>query len=168
MIWLALLAQAGLANTGYLYLPSPDQARIDRSFSMIAIDTPLILARARLKAATSGDCAITCDWIDRDGVRYSFRGETAGRQYLVAKTVRATDYVWKAIPALGIGQARDRALVIAAVQRQVRGLRLDCAATGASGGTETCRADLKPGWITLAFQADGKLIEATLVGYPAP
>jgi hypothetical protein len=162
MIWLALLAQAGLANPSNLYLPSPDQVRIDRSFSMIGIDTPLIVARLRLKEDRTGD------WMDRDGVRYTFRGDNPNRLYLVAKTVRASDYVWKSIPALGIGHARERALVMASVQRQVRGAPFDCQPSQQAADFVTCRAQLKPGWVAIDFDAGGQLFEAQLVGYDVP
>jgi len=168
VIWLASIAQASAAPLPHLYLPSADQARIDRSFSMIAINTPLIVARPRLKEDRQPACGGTCDWVDKDGVRYSFAGESADRRYLVAKTVRASDYVWKAIPALGIGQARDRALVMAAVQRFMRGAPFDCSGPAGTPSPVTCRAPLKPGSVTITFDAAGKLIEARFVGYAAP
>lgn len=168
MIWLALIAQAGAAPLPYLYLPSADQARIDRSFSMIAINTPLIVARPRLREERQPDCGTECDWVDKDGVRYSFAGDNANRRYLVAKTVRASDYLWKPIPALGIGQARDRALVMATVQRFVRGAPFDCSAPIGTPSPVTCHALLKPGSVTIAFDAGGKLIEARFVGYAVP
>lgn len=167
MIFLALLLQAGFGNPGNLYLPSPDQARIDRSFSMIRIDTALIEARPFLTLDRAGQCQMDaeCEAVDRNGVRHVFRGANQNRRYLVAKTVRAADFMWKSIPALGIGQYRDKTMVMLQVAKETRGKPFDCQP---SGGGESCRMALKPGYVTIDFDGDGKLVEASLIGYGAP
>jgi hypothetical protein len=151
-----MLLQMGMGNPGHLYLPSAEQLRIDRGFSMVLIDT--------LKLDRSGACqaSISCETMDKNGVRYTFGGETMNRRYVIAKTVRAADYLWKSIPALGIGQFRDKPMVMAAVGRKTRSAPFDCR-PDASG--ELCILPLKPGRIEISFDTDGKLLQARLIGY---
>lgn len=159
------LLQMSMGNPGHLYLPSAEQIRIDRGFSMVLIDTLYIEARGFMKLDRSGACqtSISCETMDKNGVRYTFRGETMNRRYVVAKTVRAADYLWKAIPALGIGQFRDKPMVMAAVARETRGAPFDCRPSNAGG--ELCALPLEPDRIEISFDADGKLLAASLIGY---
>jgi hypothetical protein len=159
-----LLLQMGMANPGHLYLPSAEQLRIDRGFSMVLIDTLYLDARGFMKLDRSGACqaSISCETMDKNGVRYTFGGETMNRRYVIAKTVRAADYLWKSIPALGIGQYRDKPMVMAAIGRETRGAPFDCRP---DTGGELCTLPLKPGRIEISFDTDGKLVQASLVGY---
>lgn len=166
MIGFALLVLASSTHSTLWYRPSPLQLRVDRSFSITPIDTPLIAARLRLTEQRTGTCTDECEWVDRDKVRYLFWGDTPNRQFLVAKTIRAADFLWKPIPALGIGQARDRALVMNAVQRFAPRAEFDCLEPS---GTDTpgisCSASIDPGWVTVDFDVDGKLVQVRLDGY---
>ena len=77
---------------------------------------------------------------------------------------RPCEFEGHPIPALGIGSARRRDQVLAAVRRFLPEADFECG-EGGEDQTETCNATLDPGWVTIKFDASGSLIEVRLDGY---
>lgn len=148
------------------YVASPHQARVDLSFSDISIDAPFAEVRSRLKEIRVDGCEEggECAWRDADGVRHYFFGDSPDSLHVVVKWVQACEFEGHPIPALGIGSARRRDQVLAAVRRFLPEADFECG-EGGEDQTETCNATLDPGWVTIKFDASGSLIEVRLDGY---
>ena len=143
-----------------VYEASPEQERIDRSFSDMPIQTPLAEVRDRLTEIPFDGCEDPgeCDWRDPEGVRhYFFDG------LLVVKHIDAADFAERPILALEIGSARERNEVLQAARRFVPEAYFDCFDSG--DDTESCQAYFRPGWLTIRFDARGLLTQVKLDGY---
>lgn len=135
----------------------PLRDRADLSFSAIPLGTTRPPAELGLRELGEQGCRRfgECDWADAEGVRHYFwdGGE------LVVKSVRAHDLGDRPILALGIGRARTRAEVIAAVRAFLPEVALDCAG---EEGVTLCTTTLDAGWLRLWFDASGRLTEVRL------
>ena len=143
------------------------QRKVDRSFSAILIDTPFSrVRRALVKDSRSCDADGECEWRDVSGVRHTFWGELRD-ETLVLKIVDASEFRRKPIKALGIGQARSKAQVIAQIRKFDHRIVLDCDPKRASGnvGYQECSAMLGPGWIEVGFDRNGWLTKVRFDGY---
>jgi hypothetical protein len=161
------LAARAITVDSAVKAPSAKQAHsalysaVDRSFSAVAMDTPLARARARLAERRVGGCELEagCDWLDANRVRHVFSGDSPSQLVLVIKSVRAADFGGRAISALGIGTARDQRTVMANVARFAPRLRFTCSSQGVSGnvGPVECSAMVDPGWVQIGFTRGGAL-----------
>ena len=158
----ALLLAASSPPAGHAggSAPSPIQQRVDASFSAIPIGTPLSDVRGKLHEERKEGCeqSADCEWLGGDGVRYYFWGDGPDLLEVAVKSIEASDFEGKAIPALGIGTARSRSDVRQAVARFSSEIELEC-------GRSTCSATLLPGWVTLTFDDQDLLTEVRLDGY---
>ncbi len=168
---LALLATgSSIVSEEEGYRPSLLQTRVDRSFSNIAIETPLKKVRGRLREERADGCheAGECDWLDRNKVRHYFWGDGPENLWVVIKSIRTADFPNRSIPALGIGMARSKNRALAAARTFAPELKFDCASgtkTGRQNVRSYCMATLKPGWVTLEFDANDRLTEVRFDGY---
>ena len=105
-----------------------------------------------------------CDWRDADGVRHSFWADAPLADFVVVKSIHADEFGARAIPALGIGVARQRDLVMAAARSFVPEADFECVQFE-EDRTAACSATLHPGWVTIRFDASGSLTEIRLDGY---
>jgi hypothetical protein len=141
--------------------PSALYRAVDRSFSAFAIDTPLSRARAGLRERRADGCEQenSCIWFDANRTGHYFFGDSPSTLILVVKSVRAADFGRRAIPALGIGTARDQRTVMANVRRAFPRLAFRCGTERASGnvGPVECSADVAPGWVQIGFTRQGVL-----------
>ncbi len=162
----AFLTVAAVSVDDAGYLPSPQQQRVDRSFSDIPIDAPLDELQDRLSMIIENECEQwgECEWRDAHGVRYYFYGDGPDNLGVVVKSIDAADYTARAIPALGIGVARERDQVLAAARKFVPDADFECGESG-DDSIEVCNATLDPGWLTIRFDASGSLIGVQLDGY---
>ena len=159
MVMAALGACAGRSDLAS-YRPTVLQNKVDRSFSTIPIETPLEEARPMLAKIVENGCDANaeCDWQDRQGVRHYFWGERPDRLVLVVKSVKASEFEKRSIPALGIGAERQRFPVLRAIRAFAPDLSLEC-------DKSRCQTSLKPGWVTVTFDNAGLLTEVRLDGY---
>jgi hypothetical protein len=168
LVLTSLLLAAAPAKLPYpKYGATSLQRKVDLSFSAIPIDTPLAKVRSRLtKDAKSCDGSDECEWRDRSGVRHYFWGDLEDSP-LVIKFVRAAEFRGRAIPALGIGKARTKQAVIAAVKAFDKRLKLDCNPKHVSGnvGPQECSATTNPGWFQIGFDKQDRLIMIRFDGY---
>jgi hypothetical protein len=156
--------------------PMTKQARpalygvIDRSFSSIAMETRLSTVRRSLRELRVGGCEMEagCEWIDRNGVRHSFWGDSPADMALFVKIVQVTDVGARPIGALGIGTARTQAAVLANIRRFAPGLALRCGgrASGNVGPVE-CSGRVGEGWVQVGFTQRGTLQAVRFDGYQA-
>lgn len=145
------------------------EARIDHSFSDIAVNTPLAQVRARLTEEHAKGCQKfdDCDWIDGQHVRHYFFGIKPGSGRLVIKKIEIAEFGPGAIPALGIGTARKRKDVLKAASAFAPGLKLDCLSLPISKTVRrpSCQAHLNPGLIAVDFDEQDQLVEVRFEGY---
>ena len=148
-------------NVG-VYEASPDQARVDRSFSDMPIETPFAEVQTRLTEIPIDRCKEwgECFWRDANGVQHYFFDEL-----LVVKRVDARDFSERPIPALWIAGARGREEVLAAARRFLPGTEFECSEEGEEDGDEHCGAMLSPGWVSIRFDGNGQLTNVQLDGY---
>jgi len=155
-----LAACATMSSQQTSYLPTALQMKVDRSFSALSIDTPLVEAEPHLTRIAEGDCAARgeCDWRDAESVRHYFWGDDSGSLHIVVKTVRADEFAGRRIRALGIGNARNRTEVVEAIRKFAPDMPLEC-------DESSCGATLVPGWITVRFDDADQLAEVRFDGY---
>ena len=173
-IGLLLLAGCGGgADDGLDYFPnvgvyeaSPAQARVDRSFSDILIMTLLDQVRTHLTEIPFDGCQEygECAWRDAEGVRHYLWRDEPFAYFVVVKSIHANEFEGRSVPALGIGLARQRSEVMAAARKFVPEADFECAQF-AEDSSEVCNATLRPGWVTIRFDASGSLTEVRLDGY---
>lgn len=144
------------------YRPSGDQERVDRSISDIPIEANFEAVRGRLECIAGCNEGDEAEWQDGQGTRYHFWGGP-GDLWVVIKRVDAADFAGP-IPALEIGAARERSEVLAAAKNFIPGAEFQCT-DPEPGISEECQAFLDPGWVTIRFDASGRLIEVRLDGY---
>ena len=151
------------------YCPSPDQLRVDASFSPLPIDSYLAGARGALAPTEEENCdpSSGCEWRDGNGVRHFAWGDSDEDLRIVVKTVEAKEFAGRPIEALGIGTARKQADVVANVRRFLPGVEIVCDPARVSGnvGPVECGATLNPGWIQIGFDLDGNLLRVRFDGY---
>ena len=163
----ALLLAGGVrAEDDGAYRPSPDQQRVDRSFSDIPLRTPLDQLRSRLTEIPLDECQQLgeCEWRDGGGVSYYLWADEPSAYFVVVKSLRADDFAGRPIRALGIGAARTRDEVLEAARSFRPGADFDCTTWGGEGG-ETCSATLDPGWVTISFSRSGRLLDLRIDAY---
>ena len=159
-------------NGDVQYCPSAAQLRTDKSFSPFPLDSLLRAAKGQL-APMADDCDPSdgCDWRDTNGVRHFLWGDDDGdgqdELRVVIKTIEASAFAGRPIPALGIGHARKKAEVLANVRHFLGDLEIDCDPAHVSGnvGPVECGATLNPGWIQVGFDEDGNLLRVRFDGY---
>ena len=162
----AFLTVAAVSVDDAEYLPSPQQQRVDQSFSDIPIDAPLAELKHRLSMIVENECEQReeCEWRDAQGVRYYFFGDGPDNLGVAVKSIDAADYPARAIPALGIGVARERDEVLTAARKFVPDANFECGELD-DDSIEVCNATLEPGWLTIRFDASGSLMRVQLDGY---
>ena len=135
--------------------------KVDWSFSGTAIDTSY--AELDLPDDLSAICEewSDCEWQDDEDVRHAIWGQDTDSLRVVVKSVSARDFEGRPIPALGIGEARRRDEVIEKVEAFLGGAELDCVSGDA---IESCGTEVLPGWITVDFDTEGRLLKAKFDG----
>lgn len=158
---------AGIAATMLLALspsvafaedPSALLSRIDQSFSSVPLRTnadPIKLGYSVRTAPFCVENVRDCGWSDKTGVRHYF--DIYG--ILGFKSIWAGDQGASAIGALGIGAARKRDEVLAAIREFSPLLTLECATVPA--GTE-CRRDLGQAVLAIDFDEHDMLAGLTI------
>ena len=146
---------------------SPQQQRVDRSFSDILIRTRLDEIRSRLTAISIDSCEEQgeCDWRDAEGVRYYLWADEPFAYFVVDKRVQADEFEGRPIAALGIGLARQRDEVLRAARGFVPAATFKCHELREASRWETCQAFLNPGNVFVEFDKQGALVEVHLSGY---
>ena len=149
------------------YCPSPDQIRVDRSFSAIAIDSTIASAGIELTAQQRKDCEQNgeCSWIDENKVRHHIWSDSPEDQTIVIKYLNAADFVGRPISALGIGNARTKAEVLANVRKFLPDVKMDCDTVSGNVGPVECGATVNPGWFQIGFDRQGNLLAIRFDGY---
>jgi hypothetical protein len=174
-ICLLLLAGCASVNDDELaYFPnvgaydaSPQQERVDRSFSDILIITPLDQIRSRLTEIRVDGCDEDgeCEWQDSEGVRYYLWADEPFAYFVVDKRVFAGEFEGRPISALGIGLARKRGEVLRAARRFAPDATFECHEWREDSHWETCQAFLDPGNVSIDFDRQGTLVEVHFTGY---
>lgn len=149
------------------YCPSPDQVRVDQSFSSIAIDSDFSSHRFALTEDRQDDCEILdgCDWLDSNKVRHYMWGESPEDLIVVLKMIEAKDFVGRPISALGIGTARKQNEVLANVRHFLPEINIDCDHVSGNVGPVECGGTLNPGWFQIGFDLEGNLQTIRFDGY---
>ena len=172
-VQIAAIAAALAATPGFAaQAPKPAgpklEARIDASFSGIAVNTPLAQVRARLTEEKVLGCERfdDCDWIDGQHVRHFF-GTRPGAGKLVIKKIKIAEFGPAPLTALGIGVARKRKEVLKAVSKFAPDLKLECIDPPATrtAFNPSCQAHLAPGLIAITFDRGDQLVEVRFEGY---
>ena len=139
----------------------PQRDRADASFSAIPLGVTRPPSELGLRELGAQSCRRfqECDWADDRGVRHYFWEDDE----LVVKRVLAEEVGDRPIAALGIGRARNRGEVLAAVQAFLPDAELDCARYGDAVAPVTiCTGALDEGWLRLWFDGADKLTEVRL------
>jgi hypothetical protein len=104
--------------------------RIDESFSAVPLGSAINPESAGLVLRGHPNCPDRpheCGYSDERGVRHVYYGPNLiYRHGIVLKAASVEDFVGRPIPALGIGLARSREEVTAAVRRFIPELTVDC------------------------------------------
>jgi len=102
-----------------------------------------------------------CEWVDKAGVAHTFGGKL-----LAIKVLAVPPGDRRALPALGIGTARDRSAVLTRVRAFLPEIQVTCLEAGQAGegeGIAACGGSFKKGgWIKLLFGSDNRLISARI------
>lgn len=153
------------------YGASELQKKVDLSFSSIPIDTPFYKVSKGLRRADRGCRGMSnCDWRNAEGVRHgfeTFESTNTSRMTVMVKRAVISEFGPRPVRALGIGTARARADVFAAIARFDASITFDCAPPSISGdiGHHGCVAQTGPGWVEIGFDENEQITEARFFGY---
>ena len=141
--------------------------RADSSFSSVLLGVHMdSLPKFHLKKQSNSVCetAKNCDWIDHDKILYGL--DSDGR--VATKSINISAIGSESLNVLGLGTARKKAEVIAAVKRFLPNVNLECfeaSDTQQIDSLTSCVAALGPEQMTLNFNSENVLIDAK-VGDP--
>ncbi len=152
-------------------LPKPTGAqllsRASLSFSNVPFDTPRKKVKIRLTMIKDGQCETInmCQYRDANNVAYNFWDED---EYLVDKSLEASDFTGKPMGALGLGLARQKADVLKKASLFLSNTQYECAnseetnreGTGIGRMVTECRWTLGVGWAFVRFNDKGQLVYA--------
>jgi hypothetical protein len=149
------------------YCASPDQIRVDHSFSKFPIDSGHPSKGSVLTEVRIGGCEVSgeCAWIDDNKVRHYFWADSPEGLYLVVKMIEASDFAGRPIPALGIGTARKKIDVVANIRSFLPEIEIDCDHVSGNVGPVECGGTLNPGWFQIGFDLEGNLQTIRFDGY---
>ncbi len=135
------------------------------SFSSFALGDRMAQVRTpgwTLQNAPCGSNRVECSWINGDGVIHVF----TEANILFVKRVNASDFGTRAIAALGIGTARDRATVLRNASQHLLGMTsFNCHEAGDAGeaeGISACDAAVGESWVKLLFNEQDQLVSAQI------
>jgi hypothetical protein len=142
-------------------------SRASLSFSNIPFDTLRKNVKIPLKMIQDGSCEKIdmCEYSDANKITYNFWDED---EYLVDKSLKASDFIGKPIKALNIGLAREKTEVLKKASAFLSGSSYACTKenisddTGKATGETITRCDwiLGDGWTLVQFNSKGQLIMA--------
>jgi hypothetical protein len=140
-------------------------SRASLSFSKVPFDTLRKEVKIPLKIIKNKSCleVNVCQYSDANKIEYNFWDED---EYLVDKSLSASDFKGKTIGALGIGMAREKAEVLKKASAFLGGTKYSCTKeadrneAGEKTGEILTRCDwmLGEGWTFVQFNSKGQLI----------
>ena len=133
--------------------------RAESSFSTVAFGVQYDeLSALGLKMVEFGVCRRNkvCTWVDRQQVQH----EADDDQGVDSKIIEIDQSSTKSINILGIGPARSRPEVLAAVDRFMPGLKFDCGRAPPDDIGSYCFAPVGDGFVEIKFDDDDRLLLA--------